>query len=338
MQMATLLGYLRSVYSETPYSFSNESTRKSMELFHNTVRDNNFKTKKDEWLIYGGLVHQSGDQEQTYYGRNYHGFDTGTADTDVEIKLTGAYGQFEYGNTDTLSTGIMIGGTKSDVEVASSKLEGTGAYVGVYAKKDIKDLRLTAGAGYQYTEYDSTRRTINETYSEDYKDKAFNLYLDGKYSYDLGNNLYLVPKAGLSYTHIDQDGIKESNDKALALNIDSKDFDVLEGTVGVDIKKVIPTEKGKHSVSAGVSYRHILDGADADYLTADFGGNDFEILIPHKNKGQISIGVRYETELENGMFYDVKGNYFMNVDSKENTNKNADRGEWRVGVGMGYKF
>ncbi len=338
MQMATLLGYLRSVYSETPYSFSNESTRKSMGLFHDTVRDNNFKAKEDEWLIYGGLVHQSGDQEQTYYGRNYHGFDTGTADTDAEIKLTGAYGQFEYGNTDTLSTGIMVGGTKSDVEVASSKLKGTGAYVGVYAKKDIKDLRLTAGAGYQYTEYDGTRRTINETYSEDYKDNAFNLYLDGKYSYDLGNNLYLVPKAGLSYTHIDQDGIKESNDKTLALNIDSKEFDVLEGTVGVDIKKVIPTEKGKHSVSAGVSYRHILDGADADYLTADFGGNDFEILVPHKNKGQMSIGVRYEAELENGMFYDVKGNYFMNVDSKENTHKNADRGEWRVGVGIGYKF
>ena len=339
MQMATLLGYLRSVYSETPYSFSNESTRKSMELFHDTVRDNNFKAKKDEWLIYGGLVHQSGDQEQTYYGRNYHGFDTGTADTDAEIKLTGAYGQFEYGNTDTLSTGIMVGGTKSDVEVASSKLKGTGAYAGVYAKKDIKDLRLTAGVGYQYTEYDRTRRTINQTYSEDYKDKAFNLYLDGKYSYDLGNNLlYLVPKAGLSYTHIDQDGIKESNDKALALNIDSKEFDVLEGTVGVDIKKVIPTEKGKHSVSAGVSYRHILDGADADYLTADFGGHDFEILVPHKNKGQMSIGVRYEAELENGMFYDVKGNYFMNVDSKENTHKNADRGEWRVGVGIGYKF
>ena len=118
MQMATLLGYLRSVYSETPYSFSNESTRKSMGLFHDTVRDNNFKAKEDEWLIYGGLVHQSGDQEQTYYGRSYHGFDTGTADTDAEIKLTGAYGQFEYGNTDTLSTGIMVGGTKSDVEAS----------------------------------------------------------------------------------------------------------------------------------------------------------------------------------------------------------------------------
>ena len=338
MQMATLLGYLRSVYSETPYSFSNESTRKSMELFHDTVRDNNFKAKKDEWLIYGGLVHQNGDQEQTYYGRNYHGFDTGTAETDTEIKLTGAYGQFEYGNTDTLSTGIMVGGTKSDVEVASSKLEGTGAYVGVYAKKDIKDLRITSGIGYQYTEYDGTRRTINETYSEDYKDEALNLYLDGKYTYDLGNNLYIEPKAGLSYTHIDQDSIKENKDKALALNIDSKDFDVLEGTVGVDIKKVILTEKGKHSVSAGISYRHILDGADIDYLTADFGGQDFEILVPHKNKGQMSIGVRYETELENGMFYDVKGNYFMNVDSKENTHKNADTGEWRVGVGIGYKF
>ena len=338
MQLATLLEYLRNVYSETPYSFSNESTRKSLALFHSVVRDNSFKAKEDEWLIYGGLTYQDNDQEQTFYGRNYHSFDIGASYTDVNIKTAGAYGQFEYGHTDTLSTGIMIGGSNSDVKVGASKLEGTGAYVGVYAKKDIKDLRITTGIGYQYTEYDATRRTVNGVYTEDYKDTGLNLYLDGKYSYDLGNNLFIEPKAGLSYAHIEQDSIKENNSKALALNVNSKDFDVLKGNVGVDIKKVIPTEKGKHSVSVGVSYKRILDGEKTDYLTANFGGSDFELLVPHKNKGQASIGVKYEAELENGMFYDIKGNYFMNSDAKESTHKNADRGEWRVGLGFGYKF
>ena len=337
-QMATLLGYLRGVYEETPYSFSNEATRKSMGLFHDTIRDNEFKAKDKEWLIYGGLVHQSGDQEQTYYGRNYHGFDTGSAYTDVNIKLTGAYGQFEYGNSDTLSTGLLVGGTKADVDVASSKLDGTSAYIGAYAKKDIKDFRLIAGIGYQYSEYDGTRNTINQSYSQDYSDRGVNLYLDGRYSYDLGNNFYLEPKAGLSYSYIIQDSIKENQEQTLALDVDSKDFNILEGTIGVDVKKVIPTEKGKHSISAGVTYRSILSGEDADYLTANYGGSDFEILIPHKNKNQVSVGAKYEVELENGMFYNVKGNYFMNVDSKENTNKNADTGEWRVGVGFGYRF
>ena len=336
-QMETLLGYLSSVYTQNPYAFSNQATRKAMNLFHDSVRDNNFKANNDEWLIYGGLLHQSGDQEQTYYGRNYHGFDTGTADVDADIKLTGAYGQFEYGLSDSLATGIMVGGSKSEVEVGPSKVKGTGAYVGAYAKKDINNFRFTTGLGYQYSEYDGNRRTINEAYSSDYQDQAINLYVDGKYSHDLGNNLFLEPKAGLSYTHIDQDSIKE-NDKALALDIEAKDFDVLEGTVGVDIKKVIPTEKGTHTLTAGISYNHILDGDNADSLRANYGGSKFDVLVPHKNKGQVSLGAKYEVELENGMFYDVKGNYYVPTDSKDSSNKNADKGEWRVGVGFGYKF
>uniref|UniRef100_UPI002635D6D5 autotransporter outer membrane beta-barrel domain-containing protein n=1 Tax=Fusobacterium sp. TaxID=68766 RepID=UPI002635D6D5 len=338
MQMATLLEYLRGVYEETPYSFSNEATRKSMELFHDAVRDNNFKAKENEWLIFGGLTHENGNQEQSYYGKNYHGFDVGTVDTDVDIKLTGAYGQFEYGNSDTLSTGIIVGGNKSKIDVSSSKIKGSSAYMGVYAKKDINDFRITTGLGYQYTEYDGKRNTINQSYSEDYKDKALNLYLDGKYSYEIGKKLYLEPNLGLSYTYINQDGISENQNKALALNIDSKDFNILEGTAGINLKKVIPTKKGNHYLSTGITYKNILNGDETDYLTANYGGNNFEILIPHKNKNQISLGAKYEVELENGMFYEVKGNYFLNTDSKENSNKNSDKNEWRTGFGVGYRL
>jgi len=336
--MAALLGYLKDVYTNTPYSFSNEAARKSMDLFHDTVRDNQFKALKDEWIIFGGFTHENGDQEQTYYGRNYHGFDTGSADTDVEIKTTGAYGQFEYGFTDTLSGGLLVGGNKSDIDVASSKIDGTAAYAGLYAKKDIKDLRFTGGIGYQYSEYDSTRRTINNSYDEDYSDKALNIYLDARYSYKLSDGLYFEPKAGLSYYHIDQDGISENKDNVLALDVDSKDFDVLEGSIGADIKKVIMTDKGKHSLSGGITYTRLLDGYEEDALTANYGGSSFDILIPHKNKDEISIAVKYEAELENGILYNVKGNYNFNTDSKENGNKNASNGEWRVGIGFGYKF
>ena len=337
MQMATLLGYLREVYEETPYSFSHEATKKSMELFQNTIKDNNFKAKKDEYLIYGGLVHQTGDQEQTYYGKNYHGFDTGTENTKADIKLTGAYGQFEYGYSNTLSTGLIIGGTTSNIEISSSKLEGTGAYAGIYAKKDIKDFRITAGLGYQYTEYDGTRRIINENYSENYKDNGLNLYFDGKYSYKLEDNLYLEPKLGLSYTHIKQDNIKENKDKNLALDINSKEFDILEGTAGISIRKIIPTDKGNHSLSTGILYKYIFNGDKANSLTADFGGKDFDILIPHKND-EILIEAKYEVILENEVFYNIKGNYSICTDSKENSNKNKNSKEWRMGIGVGYKF
>ena len=338
LQMGTLLGYLRSVYEETPYSFSNEVSRKSINLFNNSVRDNDFKAKEDEWIIYGGLAHQKGDQEQTYYGRNYHGFDTSVANTEVKSKITGAYGQFEYGNTETLSSGILVGGTKSTTNIASSSLKGNALYLGGYLKKDINKFRLITGIGYQYSEYDSVRKTINQSYSKKYNDDAFSLYLDGKYSYEIAKNWYLVPNFGISYTMINQEKIEENKSKALALNVDSKKFNTVEGTIGLDLKKEMIKEKGKHSITTGITYRSILKGNEANHLTANYGGKDFEILIPHKNRDQISLGAKYEVQLNNGMFYNVKGNYFLSTDSKENTHKNSDKNEWRVGVGIGYRF
>lgn len=338
LQMGTLLGYLRSVYEETPYSFSNEVSRKSINLFNNSVRDNDFKAKEDEWFIYGGLAHQKGDQEQTYYGKNYHGFDTSIANTEVKSKIAGAYGQFEYGNTETLSSGILVGGTKSTTNIASSSLKGNALYLGGYLKKDINKFRLITGIGYQYSEYDSVRKTINQSYSKKYNDNTFSLYLDGKYSYEIAKNWYLIPNFGVSYTMISQEKIEENKSKALALNVDSKKFNIVEGTIGLDLKKEMIKEKGKHSITTGITYRSILKGNEANHLTANYGGKDFEILIPHKNRDQISLGAKYEVQLNNGMFYNVKGNYFLSTDSKENTHKNSDKNEWRVGVGIGYRF
>ncbi len=60
----------------------------------------------------------------------------------------------------------------------------------------------------------------------------------------MGDNLFLEPYATLSYTYVDQDGANEGS-KTLAIETDSKSFDYTVGKVGVDLKKVIPHEKGK---------------------------------------------------------------------------------------------
>ena len=88
-QMATLLAYLKQVYTETPYSFSAEASRKSMNVFGDIVKENNFKAKDGEIITYGGLTHNNGEGTDKYYGKNYHGFDIGSADTKVDSKMTG---------------------------------------------------------------------------------------------------------------------------------------------------------------------------------------------------------------------------------------------------------
>ena len=289
-QLANLLSYLGSIYTEAPYSFSSELSRRSMGMFRDIVTENEFRPNQDNWLIMGGLTHADGGTKDTYYGRNYHGFDTGSSDTSTDMKLTGAYMLAKYGYSENLSLGVTLGGNKSEAEMSASKVKGNSGYLGAFAENYRGNLTLKAGAGVQYSEYDADRRVISgESYSDKYSDMAYDIYLNGRYSHQVGDNLFLEPYATLSYTYVDQDGANEGN-KTLAIETDSKSFDYTVGKVGVDLKKVIPHEKGKSTLSAGVSYTKILDGAEEEYITGRFkGGSDFNILVAHKNEQSIGL-------------------------------------------------
>ena len=111
--------------------------------------------------------------------------------------------------------------------------------------------------------------------------------------------------------------------------------------MGVDLKKIIPHEKGKSMLSAGVSYTRLLNGADEENITGRFKGkdaSDFDILVAHKNEHSIGLNTKYALELENGILFDVKGSYSVERDSHNGTGKNRNKGEWIVGAGLGYKF
>ncbi len=322
--LVLFLDYLNNIYAGSPYSYSSELSRKSAGMFRDIVVDNIFRPEKDKWMIYGGLTHVDGGTKDTYYGKGYYTTDIGSSDMDADAKITGAYMLGEYGISDTLTSGVVIGGNKlkSDLSNGSSdlsngsKVDGSAMYLGAYAKKYIGNLKVTAGAGFQYGDYDADRMAVNKVasdsaesvmkYSDNYNDITYDIYLNGRYSHNIGNNLFLEPYATLSYTYIDQDGANEGN-KTLAIETDSKSFDYTVGKVGVDLKKVIPHEKGKSTLSAGVSYTKILDGADEEHITGRFkGGSNFDILVAHKNEHSIGLNAKYALELENGVIFDVK--------------------------------
>ena len=338
-QLKILLSYLNDIYTGTPYSYSSELSRRSMGMFRDIVTENEFRPNLNNWLIMGGLTHADGGTKDTYYGQNYHGVDIGTAETDADMKLTGAYMLAKYGYSENLSLGLTFGGNKSEAEMSMSKVKGNSGYLGAFAENYRGNLTLKAGAGIQYSEYDADRRTLGNTYSDKYSDMTYDIYLNGRYSHQVGDNLFLEPYATLSYTYIDQDGANEGS-KVLAIETDSKSFDYTVGKVGVDLKKVIPHEKGKSILSAGVSYTKILDGADEEYITGRFKGSttDFDILVAHKNEHSIGLNAKYALELESGVIFDVKGTYSVERDSHNGSGKNKTKGEWIVGAGLGYKF
>ena len=340
-QLKNLLSYLGSIYTETPYSFSSELSRKSMGMFRDIITENQFKPNLNQWLVMGGLTHRDGGTKDSYYGQNYHGFDTGTADVDVDMKLTGAYALGKYGYSENVSLGVTVGGNKSEAKLPMSKVKGNSGYVGAFAENYRGNLTLKAGAGIQYSEYDANRATLGgHSYSDKYSDMTYDIYLNGRYSHNIGENLFLEPYGTLSYTYVDQEGADEGS-KVLAIETDSKSFDYTAAKVGVDLKKVIPHEKGKSTLSAGVSYTRLLTGADEENITGRFKGKDatdFDILVAHKNKHSIGLNAKYTLELESGILFDVKGSYSVERDSHNGTGKNRNKGEWIVGAGIGYKF
>ena len=343
--LSTFLGYLNDIYAGNPYSYSSELSRKSVGMFRDIATENQFKPELNKWLIMGGLTHVDGGTKDTYYGKGYYTYDIGSSDMDADTKITGAYILGEYGVSDTLTYGVVIGGNKLKSNLSNgSKVDGDALYMGAYAKKYVGNLKVTGGLGLQYGDYDADRfaagRGITETrsYSDNYNDMAYDIYLNGRYSHNIGENLFLEPYGTLSYTYVYQEGADEGS-KVLAIETDSKSFDYTAAKVGVDIKKVIPHEKGKSTLSAGVSYTRLLTGADEENITGRFkGGSDFDILVAHKNEHSIGLNAKYALELENGILFDVKGSYSVERDSHNGTGKNRAKGEWIVGAGLGYRF
>lgn len=348
--LGNLLTLLNEIYTASPYSFSSELSRESMGLYSDNIIDNPFKAKEKEWMIYGGLLHLNADlKDKYYYGKNYHGFDTVDKATNLKVdnKVTGAYALAEYGIDSTLSAGAILGGSKNKSDISNgSNLDGNSFYIGGYFKKDIEELRVIGGIGYQYTDYDAKRVAGNMmqsfSYDNDYSDNGLNIYLSGKYNYALGNDFYLVPKAKLSYTYIDQDSVNEG-DKPLAMNVDSKSFDVFEGLIGVDLKKVFLHENGKSAIKAGVAYKRILSGYEDDYLTANMkNGSDFDLLVPDKVKNNYIAGIGYEYESQKGVLFNVNGSYSFDVkennSTKDNSRTKNSANGWSIGVGIGYKL
>lgn len=336
-QLINLLSYLKEIYTETPYSFSSEASRKSLGVFSNIIKDNNFKAKEGEIITYGGLTHNNGTGTDRFYGKNYHGFDIGSSDTDVDLQITGAYGQLEKGLSDSTSVGLILGGNNNKVDVSSSNLKGSLGYMGSYFKHDRGAFKVTIGVGLQYTDWKAHRNDLGGSYKENYSDRGLNIYAEGKYSKELSKGILLEPKAGLNYDYIKQESINEGA-KALSLSLDEKEFNTVTGNVGVDLRKEIITEKGKHNLTAGVNYTRILSGADEDNLTGSFGGTSFDILVPQKTKDNVSVGLKYDIELENGVMLGAKASYDVPFKESTDNHTHKGRGEWTVGIGVGYRF
>ena len=338
-----LVKYLAEVYAASPYSLSSELSRKSADMFENVVRGKDLKPELNRWSVYGGFTHIDGGLQDSYYGIDDQVYTTNAYGVDTDIKLTGIYVMGEYGLQEDLVTGLIFGGNKGEAKINNgSKVEGDNLYIGAFAKKYVNNLRLLVGLGYQYGDFQADRYSLGADmirhYDSDYNDNTFNIYADAKYTHKLTDGVYLEPSIGLSHIYVSQDGAKESGNLGMATS--SKDFNYTTLKAGVDIRKEITTSKAKHSVTTGVFYDKMLDGANEEKLEAKFNNStkSMNLLVAEKNEHKVGVRVKYEVELQNGVTFDVKGSYSFARDTHKGDMKHKDNNEWVVGAGIGYRF
>uniref|UniRef100_UPI00260ECF16 autotransporter outer membrane beta-barrel domain-containing protein n=1 Tax=Fusobacterium sp. TaxID=68766 RepID=UPI00260ECF16 len=315
--------------------YSHKVSKKSAMAITDDILASDRKVNEKEWIFGGKILGENSDNKNEFNGKNLHGVDSADSEVKIDSHIYGAYAYGEYGIKENTVVGFAVGGTKSSTDISgNSKLKGNSAVLSTYAKRDIGNVELKAGLGYQYGEYDS-KRTVSNAYqsmsaNKDYNDNTFVLFSGVKYSHSLDKDLHIEPYFNISLSHVKQDGIKEKEDQPLTLDVKGKTFTAVDTETGVDLVKDIKLSKGNLKVKAGTSIMYAVDGYEKEYITGKINGasSDFQMVAAESDRTKIKFKVSAEYEMKNGISYSVSGNYRVSSNEKDYT----------VGMGIGYKF
>lgn len=316
--------YLRDIYANSPYTTTIGSSLDNLSMLREKALFD-LKPNLNKWAVMGGAVYN--DNETKYK----------VSTTEVDTKTTGAYAKGEYGLKEDTTLGLILGGTNSKTDLSTGKIKGSSAYLGAYAKKYVNNFKFTLGTAVDFAEDKVKRDAIGyegivETSrsSAKQKSRAFDLYTELAYSKNLGNNFYIEPKFGLSYSRVRRGAVTE-NDGIVNLHVNSKTFNETKARVGLDLKKVIVSGNTIHNFIINTAYERILNGAKATTIKANVvGGSEFDILVPEREKGRTTTGIEYKLENKFGLLFNLKVDYgFRHGSNKKST---------RFSTGLGYKF
>ncbi|WP_349763419.1 autotransporter outer membrane beta-barrel domain-containing protein [Fusobacterium sp. SYSU M8D902] len=329
------LEFYGKIFNSTPYAYSHKISKKSAMAITDDILASDRKVNEKEWIFGGKILGENSDNKNEFNGKNLHGVDSADSEVKIDSHIYGAYAYGEYGIRENTVIGFVVGGTKSSTDISgNSKLKGNSAVLSTYTKRDIGNVELKAGLGYQYGEYDS-KRTVSNAYqsmsaNKDYNDNTFVLFSGVKYSHSLDKDLHIEPYFNISLSHVKQDGIKEKEDQPLTLDVKGKTFTAVDTETGVDLVKEIKLSKGNLKAKAGTSIMYAIDGYEKEYITGKINGasSDFQMVAAESDRTKIKFKVSAEYEMENGISYSVSGNYRVSSNEKDYT----------VGMGIGYKF
>ena len=334
-----LLTLLNQMYANTPYSYTLKSTRDSLKLFNDNISYLTVKPQNKEYIAQGRIINTGVRSDKRHSGKNYYGFDVGTNSYKTTTNTSGAIGSIEYGVSDKTSLGFVIGGNNQDINFkGNNKIDASSLYLGVFGKTQIDNFKLFSGVGYQYTSAEAERNVINRYDSfkgeEKYNLNSFNAFIEGKYSYDIGDNTKLEPKVKLSYYYVSQDKIDEGyNNKNITMEVDKAHSNTADLEVGVDLVKSKVLDKGKLKGIVSLGVVNTLGDHSKELKGKIKGANklgkEFDLQGVELPRTSGKVGINLEYERVNGMIYTAG----MDFEFAKDYNRNVS-----LQVGVGYRF
>lgn len=301
---------LNQISTKTPYSYSLKSSKESMNMWTNQIKNNKTEIAVGQWTVSGGAISEA----DSFNGRYSH-----------SSNLSGLVAMGEYGVNNSASLGVVFGGGKGKLELDdnSSELKKDSFYIGGYSKKEIGNYKLLGSIGYQKDRYEGKRVLQNSVdyfkFDKSYDVDGLNMFLQGRYSQELDNGVKIEPNISFAYSYLSQKGVDEGN-SPMAMRVDKENSNLYEGEFGVDLsKEIMINDANKSTVFVGGAYSYlggdtdknfkgqIGDGSKFDFKGPDFGGSF----------GKVSLG----TMIENieGYSYGLKAEYIFGENSQNIT-------------------
>ena len=313
--VATREKQLDTLYANNIYSETARAAYDMMKLNEESVLSLNADAKVGEWVVAGKVLYNKTEYDRTGTIGKYTS----------EIETSGLMAGLEYGVNESTSVGVAISGAYQDIDTNNGEADGKLFYLGVYGKKEIGKLKLTAGLGYQYGDYDADNKVASIASSESYDVNAYSAYLEGRYGIDLGDNVTFEPKLKLGYTFVDQDNVSDDY-----FRLSDSELSTFDAEIGADLVKTVALKSGRLDVRFGASYVRAFGDTD-DKFTGSFAGStgNFEVLGAELSEDTAKFDLGVEVSKDSGIFYNLGGTLRVGSDNTR---------DYGVKLGAGYKF
>lgn len=320
---------VRDIFDQTtsnnPYALSALMARESMKIFRDQVSTNTgIKPAATEFVVQGAGIYNTSETKSNGY----------TGDTDTY----GGYGIVEYGITDDMSVGAVIGGASQDGNLdKGSNVDGTAMYLGFFGRKSYTKWEFMAGLDLQIGSYDAKRVVSNgyDTFenSQKYDSRGFGLNFETRYLMEPISGFKFEPKAKITLSSNLQDSINEGyNSSEIGIKIDEERTFLADFEIGVDALKSLELTSGRFDFRTGVSLLATA-GDTSQELTGRIVGErgngstfDVEAFEIPTVTGKVGVGVDYIHQ--NGVMGSLGVEY----------QGGSDYSNLGVKLGLGYKF